>query len=104
VGETAPLLLTSFGSSVLNANPVQGAQEALPHYVFEYIHFNPGTGPYQRAWAAAAVLTGLVLALFTVARVFGALTSIEARQARASRRMQKLARRAAVRRPVPEAG
>lgn len=85
-GETAPLLLTSFGSSLINANPLNGPQEALPHFVYQYIRFNPGTGPHQRAWAAAAVLTGLVLMLFTVARLVGALTSIEARQARANRR------------------
>ena len=71
VGETAPLILTSFGASVMNANPLVGAQEALPHYVYQYIQYNPGTGPYQRAWAAAVVLTFLVLALFTLARVVG---------------------------------
>jgi phosphate transport system permease protein len=98
VGETAPLILTAFGSSVMNANPLTGSQEALPHYVYEYIRFNPGTGPYQRAWAAAAVLTGLVLTLFTAARLIGSLTSIEAREARAGRR-----RRAAARRQVQEA-
>jgi len=86
VGETAPLILTAFGASVMNANPFSGSQEALPYYVYEYIRFNPGTGPYQRAWAAAAVLTGLVLALFTLARLLGSLTSIEGRQARATRR------------------
>jgi phosphate transport system permease protein len=95
VGETAPLLLTAFGSSVLNADPIHGPQEALPHYVFEYIHFNPGTGPYQRAWAAAAVLTALVLGLFTAGRLISALTSVEARQARAGRRRPSAARRAA---------
>jgi phosphate transport system permease protein len=94
VGETAPLILTSFGSSVLNANPMTGPQEALPHFVYQYIRYNPGTGPYQRAWAAAAVLTFLVLTLFTSARVLSALTSIEARQRRA-------ARRASRRRPEP---
>lgn len=86
VGETAPLILTSFGASVMNANPLQGAQESLPHFVYQYIHYNPGSAPYQRAWAAAAVLTLLVLALFTSARLLGAATSIEARQHRASAR------------------
>jgi phosphate transport system permease protein len=86
VGETAPLILTAFGSSVMNADPLHGPQEALPHYVYQYIRFNPGTGPYQRAWAAAAVLTGLVLTLFTAARLAGSLMSIEAREARAGRR------------------
>jgi phosphate transport system permease protein len=103
VGETAPLLLTAFGSSVLNADPIHGPQEALPHYVYEYIHFNPGTGPYQRAWAAAAVLTGIVLGLFTIARVIGAVTSIEARQARANRRRTSATRQAKATRAV-EAG
>jgi len=89
VGETAPLILTSFGSSVFNANPVSGAQEALPHYVYQYITYNPGTGPYQRAWSAAVVLTLMVLALFTLARVLGARTSIEGRQRRAARAAAK---------------
>jgi phosphate transport system permease protein len=91
VGETAPLLLTAFGSSVINANPLNGPQEALPHYVYQYIRFNPGTGPHERAWAAAAVLTGMVLGLFTTARLVGALTSIEARQKRAGRAARRAA-------------
>jgi len=86
VGETAPLILTSFGSSVFNASPLSGAQEALPHYVYQYITYNPGTGPYQRAWSAAVVLIALVLGLFTLARVIGARTSIEGRQRRAMKR------------------
>jgi phosphate transport system permease protein len=89
VGETAPLILTSFGSSVLNSNPLEGPQEALPHLVYQYISYNPGTGPYQRAWAAAAVLTVLVLALFTAARLLGAITSIEWRQRRAAKRASR---------------
>lgn len=86
VGETAPLIMTSFGASVLNLNPFSGPQEALPHYVYQYIHYNPGTGPYQRAWGAAVVLIVLVLALFTLARVLGTVTSVESRQRRASKR------------------
>jgi phosphate transport system permease protein len=86
VGETAPLILTSFGSSVFNANPLTDPQEALPHYIYQYIRYNPGTGPYQRAWSAAVVLILLVLGLFTLARVLGARTSIEGRQARATKR------------------
>ncbi|HXA41278.1 MAG TPA: phosphate ABC transporter permease PstA [Candidatus Solibacter sp.] len=94
VGETAPLIVTSFGSSLFNADPFRGDQEALPHYVYEYIRFNPGTGPYQRAWSAALVLTVLVLALFSVARLVGVLTSVERRQAKAMKRMQKTKRTA----------
>lgn len=95
VGETAPLIMTSFGSSEFNFNPFSGAQEALPHFVFTYIVFQPGSAPRERAWSAAAVLTVLVLGLFTVARVIGARTSIESRQRRATRRMARLAHRAA---------
>jgi len=95
IGETAPLLLTSFGSSVMNANPVAGAQEALPHFVYQYIHFNPGTGPYQRAWGAALVLIAMVLFLFTLARVIAARTSIEGKQRRAARHAGRAQRMAA---------
>jgi phosphate transport system permease protein len=95
VGETAPLILTSFGASVMNANPLHDPQEALPQFVYTYIRQSqPGSGPYQRAWAAAAVLAGLVLLLFTVARLIGTLTSIEAREARAGRRRARAARSA----------
>lgn len=93
VGETAPLIMTSFGSSAFNVNPFSGPQEALPHFVFQYIVFQPGTAPRERAWSAAAVLTVLVLALFTMARVIGARTSIESRQRRATRRLARLAQR-----------
>ena len=96
VGETAPLILTSFGSSVINRNPLSGPQEALPHYVYTYITFNPGTGPYQRAWSAALTLTFLVLALFTLARLVGARMSVESRQRRSARRL--------ARRPEPTGG
>ena len=94
VGETAPLIMTSFGNSQFNFNPFSGAQEALPHFVFQYIFFNPGTAPKERAWSAAAVLTILVLVLFTAARAVGARTSIESRQRRASRKAARLAQRA----------
>lgn len=94
VGETAPLIMTSFGSSLFNFNPFSGAQEALPHFVFQYIVFNPGTAPHQRAYSAAAVLTFLVLTLFTAARLVGARTSIESRQRRATRRLARLNARA----------
>ncbi len=86
VGETAPLILLAFGNSSMNANPFAGAQEGLPHFIYEYIRFNPGTPPYERAWGAALVLIALVLGLFTLARVVGARTSVEARQRREAKR------------------
>jgi phosphate transport system permease protein len=87
VGETAPLLLTSAGSAVMNANPVAPYQEALPHFVYQNIRgFNPGSGPYQRGWGAALVLIALVLFLFTLTRVLGARGSPESRQRREAKR------------------
>lgn len=87
VGETAPLILTSAGSAVMNANPFAPYQEALPHFIYTNIRgFNPGSGPYQRGWGAALVLITLVLILFSIARVLGARTSAEAKQKRAMRR------------------
>jgi phosphate transport system permease protein len=87
VGETAPLLFTSFGSSFYNASPLTGPQESLPHFIYQYIRLgSPGSATYERAWGAALVLIGLVLALFTLARVLGARTSIEGRQRRAAKR------------------
>ena len=56
------------------------------HFIYEYIRYNPGTPPYQRAWGAALVLIVLVLALFTSARLIGARTSVEARQRREAKR------------------
>jgi phosphate transport system permease protein len=95
VGETAPLILLAFGNSSMNANPFAGAQEGLPHFIYEYIRFNPGTPPYERAWGAALVLIALVLGLFTLARVIGARTSVEARQRREAKRAARTRTRAA---------
>ena len=89
VGETAPLLLTSFGSSLFNVDPLTGAQEALPHFVYKYIRYQPYTGPWYRAWSAAVVLIFLVLALFTLARVVSARMSIDGRQRRATARARR---------------
>ena len=89
VGETAPLLVTAFGSSDFNFNAFAGQQEALPQFIFTYIRFQPGTPPVARAWGAAVVLIVLVLTLFTAARLLGARTSIASRQRRAAKQMKK---------------
>jgi phosphate transport system permease protein len=70
VGETAPLLFTIFGNQVLNVNPLHGPQESLSHFVYE----NVKSSFPQRitlAYTAALVLVGIVLILFTLARVLG---------------------------------
>lgn len=70
-GETAPLLLTAFGSSSTNYNPFSGPQSNLPLYVFQLIK-QPNARQLERAWAGALVLIALVLILFTAARVISA--------------------------------
>jgi phosphate transport system permease protein len=70
-GETAPLLMTAFGSDSLNSNPFNGPQSALPLFAFYRVR-NALPSQIARGWAAALVLIVIVLALFTVARAFGA--------------------------------
>jgi phosphate transport system permease protein len=66
-GETAPLLLTSFGNPNMNANPFDGPQESLPMFVY-FQATNPQTTAVARAWTGALVLIILVMSLNIVAR------------------------------------
>jgi len=70
VGETAPLIMTSFGSTKLNANPFNGLQASLPLSVYQLLS-NPFAAQQQRAYAGAFVLVVLVLTLFIITRVLG---------------------------------
>jgi phosphate transport system permease protein len=70
VGETAPLLFTAFGYDLMNANPVKGAQESLPLFVFRNIQ-KPAVAAVDRAFAGAFVLMLIVLGLFGLARYIG---------------------------------
>ncbi|HLF41580.1 MAG TPA: phosphate ABC transporter permease PstA, partial [Acidimicrobiia bacterium] len=70
-GETAPLLMTAFGSDSANSNPFEGAQSALPLFAFQRVR-NAVPSQIARGWAGALVLIVMVLALFTVARAVGA--------------------------------
>ncbi len=74
VGETAPLIMTAFGSTALNRNPFSGAQDSLPLFVYRLIT-NPFPAQQQRAWTGALVLVIVVLILFTAARWLGARAS-----------------------------
>ena len=68
VGETAPILLTVFGTNYINQNPFKGGQSALPLFIY-----NQALQPYHpavdRAWAGAFVLIMIVVVLYTVARL-----------------------------------
>jgi len=70
VGETAPVLLTSFGSSVMNGNPFAGPQDNLPLFVWKQIG-SFKDAQQERAWIGAFVLIVLVLTAFTAARWLG---------------------------------
>ncbi len=67
-GETAPLLLTVFGSSAINFNPFSGPQEGLPLFVFNEAGL-PNDTALARAWAGALTLIALVILLNVVARL-----------------------------------
>ncbi len=75
IGETAPLIMTSFGAKVLNTNPFSGAQDSLPLFVFQLIQ-SPQEAQIDRAWTGALVLIALVLILFIAARILGGNRSL----------------------------
>jgi len=70
-GETAPLLMTAFGSDSVNTNPLHGPQSSLPLFAFQRVR---GALPTQiaRGWAGALALIVIVLSLFTLARAVAA--------------------------------
>lgn len=69
-GETAPLLLTAFGTSYLVTDLLGRAQTALPLLIFEQAR-QPFEAAQGRAWAGALELVALVLILTIVARWIG---------------------------------
>jgi phosphate transport system permease protein len=67
-GETAPVLLTVFGSQSINNNPFHGPQESLPLFVFSEAQ-QPNDTALDRAWAGALTLIAIVVILNIVARL-----------------------------------
>ena len=70
VGETAPVLLTAFGSSSTNWNAMSGPQSDLPLFIYQLLR-QPNQNQIDRAWTGALVLVLLVLILFVLARFIG---------------------------------
>ena len=68
IGETAPLIVTTFAANGTNFNPFNGAIATLPTYLYGFINSNYDTA-VQRAWGAALVILILVAILFIAARV-----------------------------------
>ncbi|WP_406726703.1 phosphate ABC transporter permease PstA [Streptomyces sp. GD-15H] len=68
-GETAPVLLLVWGTSVINANPFSDPQASLPMYIYlQYTNSGGSGAAYDRAWAAALTLIAFVMILNLVAR------------------------------------
>jgi phosphate transport system permease protein len=67
-GETAPAILTTFGSSTTNTNPFSEPQANLPLTVYQLIR-SGNKVQLQRAYAGAFVLILLVLVAFAAARI-----------------------------------
>lgn len=68
MGETAPVLLTVFGTQSINTNPFNGPQESLPLFVFTEAG-QPNNTAVDRAWAGALTLILIVVILNVVARL-----------------------------------
>jgi phosphate transport system permease protein len=75
VGETAPLIMTTFGSNSLNTDPFTDPQQALPLFVWGQYQLQL-PGPLARAWTGALVLIVVVLILFSMARLIARSRSI----------------------------
>jgi phosphate transport system permease protein len=67
IGETAPLLTTTFAANNTSLNVINGGLATLPTYIYNYISLGFDTS-FQRAWGAALVLMILVGILFGTAR------------------------------------
>jgi phosphate transport system permease protein len=70
VGETAPLLFTAFGATLMNSNAFDGPQESMPLFVYHNIT-QPDRDVIERGFTGAFVLLLIVLGLFAVARFIG---------------------------------
>ena len=67
-GETAPLLLTTFLSQSINANPFSGPQAAVPTFVWDQIS-SATPASLDRAWAGALTLIVLIMLFYGTAKL-----------------------------------
>lgn len=70
IGETAPLIITTFPGNSTNFNVFNGPISTLPTYLYQFTSASYDTS-IQRAWGAALVILMLVAVLFTIARILG---------------------------------
>ncbi|MEV0609618.1 phosphate ABC transporter permease PstA [Polymorphospora rubra] len=95
IGETSPVLLTAGFAAYTNVNPTSGPQTSLPLFVFDAVR-RPDEAMISRGFGAAAVLMGLVLILFVIARLVGGRAPGQLGR-RAARARVRASRRDAVR-------
>ncbi|MBO3768060.1 MAG: ABC transporter permease subunit, partial [Candidatus Brockarchaeota archaeon] len=67
LGETAPLIFTSFGSPSLSFDPTKPIS-ALPLLIYNYA-MSPWKDWQEKAWGAALVLTIIELSIYLLSRV-----------------------------------
>jgi phosphate transport system permease protein len=67
IGETAPMLLTAFGTDSTNTNPASAPQSDLPLFVWKLIR-QPNATQNERGWTGLLILVLMVLVLFVTAR------------------------------------
>jgi phosphate transport system permease protein len=75
MGETAPVLLTVFGSPSINNNPFSGPQSSLPLFVYSEVGQAADTA-VSRAWTGALTLILIVLVLNIAARTIARFTRV----------------------------
>ncbi len=68
MGETAPVLLTAFGTASINPNPFSQPQSSLPLYVYQQAGDAQQTA-VDRAWTAALTLILVIMVLNLLARL-----------------------------------
>ena len=75
-GETAPLLLTTFLSTVDNTNPFEGPQASLPTFIWDQIGSSTDAST-RRAWGGALVLVLVVMVFYLAAKVLARATGVK---------------------------
>jgi phosphate transport system permease protein len=84
IGETAPLLTTTFAANNTSINVFNGGLATLPTYIYNYVSLGFDTS-IQRAWGAALVLLLLVGILFGAARYVSRPKSLKAKKKKEER-------------------
>jgi phosphate transport system permease protein len=68
MGETAPVLLTAFGTASIVRSPFEGPQSSLPLFIYQEAASPQGTA-ISRAWTAALTLILVIMVLNLLARL-----------------------------------